>query len=238
MKKLITSILAMQLFCLYAYSGQDRGGGNVLGGKLVESYITDIESVPEYKEIVMPIVKKTSVRNEGLASFLKTGFKKLTWYFIPTELKEQASIITGLPFSSNQIAVQNSVTGEVWVDATQFRSIDSLERAKLLVHESLLYTYNSWMITSQTHWLPPVTATNKPSQNMKMTRVTTNFIFNEQSYLISIDEFNAKLKSLGWSVEKNNWLRWDILCYYADMVDAYCSNPFYLINEHLDLKGE
>lgn len=101
---ILSSILIVQKS--FAQMGQDRGGGNMLGGKMIESYIKHpIEDLKDGRALEerLEIVKSKS---EDFYSLIIEGLEMTTWYFIPSSLKQLSQNITGIPFSSNQAAIQ------------------------------------------------------------------------------------------------------------------------------------
>ncbi len=168
------------------------GGGNSLGGKLIESYIKDpMFEIPAYSNVVEPMFELLATKSPCLTKVYQTNINKLTWYFIPSRLKELSESVTGIPFLSDQIAVPKMSTNEVWIDSDLFESLDSdLERGKLIIHEAVLKSasvYSNLDIA-----VPPAIATS-------LARKTTALLFSNQFQEMTPEQFALRYRSLGWS---------------------------------------
>lgn len=167
--------------------GRSDGGGNVLGGKMIESYLVDPTTLPEYSQETAPRLQILEGKNHGLAALVRYGIENLAWYFIPADLKELSQDVTGLPFGSTQIAIQNFVTKEAWIDADAYRGLQNdTERAKLLVHEALLAR------------LGPLLPADRLPEFKKRVRMTVNLIFDPQLAKQSQESFANALRKAGW----------------------------------------
>ena len=140
MKKIILLGLLMTVSIAQARVGSEGvGGGNTLGGKMVESYIDFPADFKEYESEVQPVLELIKTKaSPCVAKVIEDYIKNSTWYFVPAEIKQLTQEITGIPFSSSQTSVINIRAEEVWVDSTSYNSLHTdTERAKLLVHDSL-----------------------------------------------------------------------------------------------------
>src|ERR1700692_226845 len=161
-------LLAAMLFCgfstisAYAAGGETGGGANSINGKLIDEYFHPISTESAYKSVqsilavlhakLQPTDNSSDVpmgspdwwRSELQATFDKTP-RQLSWYFIPGKVKNLTEPITGIPFPSDQVAVQTA-TGDVWVDEDLFRSKnlkpDDLKALQIstILHEIVLRT--------------------------------------------------------------------------------------------------
>lgn len=116
---------------------KDRGGGNIIDNKLVESYQRDITTIPGYKEVVVPVLTSLQKKVPQFGEFLISQSQSFSFYLIPANLHPLAEEVTGLPFPSDQTAIQSS--NEVWVDSGLFAKMARSEQGKLLLHEIILH---------------------------------------------------------------------------------------------------
>ncbi len=182
-----------------AIEGQDRGGGNMLGGRMIESYIKaplielkDGQALNQRLEIVRS-------KSEDFYSLITEGLHMATWYFIPASLKELSQSTTGIPFTSNQAAVQVFDTQEIWVDQTMYESADStqdefggsIEREKLLVHEAIMAGLNSMMNGYLTQGISSM------KQLKSDVRVLTNIVFDPNLRNMTTAEMMKRIPRMG-----------------------------------------
>lgn len=161
MKSKILLIILTMLFSFntFANLGRESGGGNILGGKMVESYIIDPMTLSDADALNQRLLILKE-KNIDLYTLIKKGLNKPTWYFIPGALKELSENITGIPFVTDQIAIQNFKTNEIWIDQSLYSSeatglINSTERQKLLVHEAIMGEWNTSFIQAGGNILSP-----------------------------------------------------------------------------------
>ncbi|MFZ3231469.1 MAG: hypothetical protein WA160_14780 [Pseudobdellovibrio sp.] len=189
------------------FEGQDRGGGNMLGGKMIESYIkSPLEELKDGRALNerLQIVKSKS---EDLYSLLMEGLHMGTWYFIPASLKELSQNITGIPFSSDQTAVQVFSTQEIWVDQSIYSSADpssdefggSIEREKLLVHESIMAGLNSMM----DGYLIPSSGYFDMEQFKRRVRKLTMIVFDPNLRNLTTDDITKRISQAGFLTGSN-----------------------------------
>jgi len=201
---ILSSILIVQKS--FAQMGQDRGGGNMLGGKMIESYIKNpIEDLKDGRALGerLEIVRSKS---EDFYSLIIEGLEMTTWYFIPSSLKQLSQNITGIPFSSNQAAIQIFDTQEIWIDQTTFNSADplkdefggSIEREKLLVHEAIMAGLNSML---NGHIVQALDVSME--QFKKRIRKLTNIIFDPNLRNMTTKELLKRISKAGLQTGSN-----------------------------------
>lgn len=117
--------------------GADTGGGNAVGPFIVESYIKPIEEISGYNEVVVPVMENAGAKVPGLRVAMESAIANISWYMIPAPIKPLAEKYVGLPFASDQIAVQKISTSEVFTDTNLFMSkkMSTQERGRQLLHE-------------------------------------------------------------------------------------------------------
>ena len=211
--KILTVLFSLSFsFNTFATLGRESGGGNMLGGRMIESYIVDpttISDAQALNERLMVIKEK----NIDLFSLISKGLIRPTWYFIPGTLKELSENITGIPFTSEQIAIQNFDTNEIWIDETLYKNsqenglINNIERQKLLAHEALLGGYNSFLLNIG-NTIPSLldgSGITMPKFK-KMVRTTVSLIFDPNLKAMTNIEVADHLKDIGWNMKPNGSL--------------------------------
>ncbi len=128
-----------------ANSGSEGvGGGNTLGGKMIEHYYRDFSSIPGSGEAFVDVLEKIILQDStengcvNAAKRMKNEINSIIWYLIPTTFKEQSQHITGLPFQSDQLAVTHRISSssaEVFIDETMFAKLNNGEKTTLFIHE-------------------------------------------------------------------------------------------------------
>lgn len=179
------------------------GGGNTLNGKLIENYVFDITTTPAYKMVVAPLLARFESRfKQGeyvqfLLKSLQLSSAEIAWYMVPTELKELTTNFTGLPFPSEQLAVQTDA-GEVWVDKNMFAKNDLNEQALLIMHEIVLRAaVNSNNVVADSGSYSPCSQ----ATIMKKVRLTTIFLFDSRALSLSDQEYVNAVNGLGWFLD-------------------------------------
>ncbi len=119
----------------------DGGGGDTCNNRPIESFKTDITTLPEYKQHIEPLLAKISpgIFKElfTLRDLLEPNNKN--WYFVDCKLQDVPKSKKGLYMNSFQTAFQND--REIFVDASSYAKMTSENKAQLLLHEMLMALY-------------------------------------------------------------------------------------------------
>lgn len=118
----------------------DGGGGDTCNGKMIESFKVDITSKEEFKDLVLPLFEKLTIKTtkEKQTPFLLTPQNK-SWYIIECKLNEIPKNRKGLYLESYQTAIQ---TGrEIFIERDSYDKMTKEEKAKLILHESIMGFY-------------------------------------------------------------------------------------------------
>lgn len=120
----------------------DRGGGgNLIQGKPIDSYVVDITQFEEYKNLIQPMdqfINETTFR-EVEFKLLKAAAKRMTWYLVPVELDELPKEKINTPFSSIQGARQYEK--EIFLSQPILDQMTSEDRATLILHELVMVLF-------------------------------------------------------------------------------------------------
>lgn len=141
MKKVIVLSILLTLFsAVTAIAGNSSGGGgNALDGKEIESYEKPVNDIAGYSEVVEPAFVALYKLLPQYSQNLRT--EPLSFYLVPSQLRELGEDVTGLPFPSDQVAIQKN--REVWIDSDLFDTMGTpqtrkVEEGRLLLHEIVL----------------------------------------------------------------------------------------------------
>lgn len=123
----------------------DGGGANGLNSRLIESYKVKSSDLP-MNQLIKPMMEFLSYSqrydsgNEySFARYytaLKNIIEKHTWYIVPTEGADLGTARHGIPFATDQNAIQNG--REVFIFADKFKQaglVSTLEQEKIILHE-------------------------------------------------------------------------------------------------------
>jgi hypothetical protein len=140
-RKLLLTICVVALgaaaYVPMAMAGRDSGGGNLLNGKPVDSYVFPYQKTDEYKNYVQSFVLTVKKYLPHLNQDLDFVLTHKTWYLVPVELETIPSSVIGTPFETTQGAIQELTS--VWINESRYNSMTSeLAKATLLAHEILL----------------------------------------------------------------------------------------------------
>lgn len=129
--------------------GSDRGGGNTINGRPIESYVIDPTTVLAYKNFIQPVLEKikseASAENDSnlrrqaltLQQMLKSTLTQKLWYFVPGPLSHVDNSLLQAAIKTEQGALQSH--DRVWVDSNIWSKMASEEdRARLLLHEMVM----------------------------------------------------------------------------------------------------
>jgi hypothetical protein len=213
----LLSLLSLSPF--WAFAGGSDGGGNLINGRMAESYISNPLQQGRAGLMVRKKIASLAAVDRDLAALVSRGIDGATWYFVPSPILELPSEVTGVLTVSVQGAAQNFDTKEIWIDTRSFaRMADDSERAKLIIHEALMSAFAKIEGFSG---IPKLT---------RSVRLMTSLVFKPQLSSLSPDEIfkaiqQAELKnpflsfSLVELVEKN---RDDQPTPINDRVQIYC----------------
>ncbi len=120
---------------------QGGGGGNGVDGETMESYAKsyarDIETLPEYKRYIAPILRKM---NQGRADvfvlYLRWAAREKAWFFVPNELPK-------LPKEQIQVDFETEQHGrhydqEIYIHGPTYDEKELQDKAMLLLHEMVM----------------------------------------------------------------------------------------------------
>ncbi len=116
--------------------GEASGGGNGYQGVPLESYAVDLVSLPEFKEIVSPMLYRLQQKLPGLKEDLTRVYESKNIYLIPALLEHIPSYVVGVTFKTDQLALQTQ--GSIWIDSVYYDRMRPREKATLLVHELVM----------------------------------------------------------------------------------------------------
>jgi hypothetical protein len=163
------------------------GGGNTLGGKLVESYNVKPSTLPGYDQYFKPILDAIKAKVPRAGGLMEYTLDSAEWYLIPGMVKPQSEQVTGLPFPSDQVAVQKQ--GEIWIDQDMDEALEPKEQGKLILHEVVLA-----LLRRTDGWSDGDGSDDKSQAIMRDVRKLTNLI--SDNYLGSEDDLSNALQIL------------------------------------------
>lgn len=114
----------------------DGGGGNGLEGKPLESYAFNLETLPEFQEHIVPVLKYLQTAAPRLATDMIYVSTERTWYLVPVKLQTISSAFLGTYFPTEQMAIQSG--HDIWIDKNLYDKMDTQARVKLILHELLM----------------------------------------------------------------------------------------------------
>jgi hypothetical protein len=114
------------------------GGGNGYRGRPIESYITDITRLPEYRQHVEPAIAAIEKKVPSLGRDLRNVANFKNWYVLDVRLPNIPKDRLGVYFQTDQMALQSRKA--VWIDSLLFRStnMSDLDRGTLIMHELVM----------------------------------------------------------------------------------------------------
>jgi hypothetical protein len=129
----------------------DIGGSNTILGKPVEDYIINVQSLPEYKEILQTVFDRLDYVLPSLSRTLRAALHtQRTWYLVPIELKKLPNTVIGIP--------SDTLTGQYALHTKKSIWISDLERSKTEDLQS-----------AATHILHEIVMSLRVDQNLKST---------------------------------------------------------------------
>lgn len=95
--------------------GADIGGSNDYMGKPMESYIVDVKDLPEYQQIIKPLLVKIEQKLPRLSKLIYPSIQNRTWYLLPGPLKHISNVTIAVPSanSTDQFALHSQKA--VWI---------------------------------------------------------------------------------------------------------------------------
>lgn len=114
------------------------GGGNGLDGRMTEMYSKDIQTLPEYRRYIVPVLRRlTQNRTDVLVAYLRWAANNKAWYFVPEKLPSLPKERIALAFkSTDQLALHSDK--EIFIDEPAYRAQTDREKAFLLLHEMVM----------------------------------------------------------------------------------------------------
>ena len=104
---------------------------------MLESYAISIDTLPEYRRYIEPIIRKIGRgRGDILTTYMLWGVKHKDWYMIPRPLTDLSHEQIGTGFSTEQYALNND--NRVYIAKATYLKMDHKERANLLMHEIVM----------------------------------------------------------------------------------------------------
>lgn len=125
------SLTAAPVFA--ARGGQDSGGGNLVDGKTLESYLVEPGTLPGYARLHVQLETLEKVRESKI--HLRGALEK-NWYLIPGPFSKLPPERIGAAVVGEQAALQD--LSAVWIDKNLFEKMSEDEQASLLLHEIIL----------------------------------------------------------------------------------------------------
>jgi len=140
---------------LISSGGGDAGGGNLLDGRPIENFASDMSGTPEMIQAIRIANLIGDVKFQSLNKIIKSIVEKKTWYLVPIHLPALSEDKIGTPFASTQGALQDFE--EVWIDKNRYDLMSFKEKVILLVHEIFmgLKIFKSESIYQQCKWAEP-----------------------------------------------------------------------------------
>ena len=118
-------------------TGSLGGGGNGIDEKMLESFAISIDTLPEYRRYIEPLIRKIGRgRGDILTTYMQWGIKQKIWYMIPRPLADLSRDQVGTGFSTDQYALNNDA--RVYIAKATYLKMDHKERANLLMHEIVM----------------------------------------------------------------------------------------------------
>lgn len=122
----------------------DGGGGNLINGRMIESYIINPEDLPAAQKYVLPILEKIYPDKKAESEKQVKGhyLKLKTWYLGDFSLENIPKKILGVEMAKNQVdQVAYQTEDAIWIDARLFNQMSEQEQAYLIMHEFNMATY-------------------------------------------------------------------------------------------------
>jgi len=115
------------------------GGGNGLQGSALETYARKIDTLPEFRKYIQPILRRMS-RGEPdvFVAYLNWSVSHKAWYFVPAELPILSKEQTALHFDTEQLAI--NLDKSVLINSNLYSDPkkSAKNRAFLLLHEMVM----------------------------------------------------------------------------------------------------
>lgn len=114
----------------------DSGGGNSYKGRPLDSYISSPVDQPGFQTYLQPILANLHEHSIPLERLFLYALKKKTWYFVPGDLNQLPPSQIGSAVPTEQVALQGFK--QVWVNTEIFEKMTDSDKAKLILHETLM----------------------------------------------------------------------------------------------------
>jgi hypothetical protein len=203
--------LTILLACLFSMNinarekgTSDSGGGTGFNGLVMESYLVDIEQLPGFQQVVLPIFQ--NIQSDGQASSedkiksLKSLTRSKSWYLIPGPIQNVNVESLGVSFSGvDLIAVQRH--REIWIDREKFNLMSTKQQGEILLHEIIMQVYFWKFYTFKELCEVGFTSTSKSSTSLTCEQITEsmNSLMPPVPRAPLTDEDNMNIRSAtGW----------------------------------------
>lgn len=212
----------------------DGGGANGLNSKLIESYKVKSSDLPT-SQLIQPMMdflrnlqrydSGNEYRLDRYYSALKNIIEKHTWYIVPVDVPDLGTERHGIPFSTDQFAIQKG--REVFILADKFKQaglVSALEQEKIILHELFMglkilmkmdsytqcvYTASNYNCNEETD--PALDSLNPTLKEHLEVRQLTNFITEMQDKLGDLGKEKQLLyefiKELDFNHFRNKFLK-------------------------------
>lgn len=191
------------------FGGGDAGGGNLLLGRPLESYVLDINKSAEMQMALKLLSTIGKVGFDRMDSEIQYVINNKSWYLVPVDLPRLASQSIGITFAADQGALQDFE--EVWIDQKSYEKMNFDGRVQLLVHEIFMglkiFSFESYYRQCEVNKPFGVECLNlREHQDRKMlnirpddykdVRQAVNIIFKNYNYLSSADYAGSQSESI------------------------------------------
>lgn len=113
------------------------GGANGVDNKTLEVFAVKIETLPEYRKYIAPILTRMSRGNPDiLLGYFNWAISHKAWLFVPAEFDTLSKEQVGISFASDQLA--RNYPKEVHINAKRYGDKSGREKANLLLHEIVM----------------------------------------------------------------------------------------------------
>ncbi|RYZ92365.1 MAG: hypothetical protein EOP06_04445 [Proteobacteria bacterium] len=194
------------------------GGGNTLGGVVIENYQQDTSEL----EVWPSVKKKLNLLRADIPGFgrqLQDRAKETKWYIVPVRIEQLPESITGIAIATEQTAVQ--VPKEVYIDQTKWRAMTASAKVGLVLHELVLAEY-LWKKANPDRSFPAI----EQALSMADMRRVSKLVQNYQSTSIEQTANEIDERNFGYYInrvdkKKREKAASDLVSFFA----SECSKP-------------
>jgi hypothetical protein len=130
----VQSLVAVTAFADPSAGPGAGGGGNLVRGKMIESYIIAPEKIPGFDGLAAQLATLGSTGDSK--SLLEGILKRKVWYLIPGPLEQLPASRIGSAVAGEQAALQDF--SAVWIDQDLLKTMPAQQQSELLLHEILM----------------------------------------------------------------------------------------------------